>query len=280
MKNTILLLSFIVLSFVSSQAQIGNRLAYTRMSEFKKTTTIVVLDDEDDTPYNKMMLEIIPKYWKISPYVFRKTSDMNDLIPLALHSMLYKNRRVVKNADRRTTQTHTDISLVICDRDSLSQYGGYDEFASIDLYSADDPSDVVYKLPVLIQAMNHYMQYLLTTDIDINAFNEKVPKFLNKNSDKIGSMPLYVCIEDLPANCNNTKAIEGAYNHSIRFETRDSLAKIIERGERGALLHLTPKYRQLTVMDMQSGQIYYWMDTKKFGEMNLSDFKILSNKAN
>jgi len=278
MKNTIFLLTFIVFSFVLTQAQVGNRAAYTRINDFRKTTTIIVLDDED-TEYNKMMLEIIPKYWKVSNYVFKKTDEMNELIPLPLHSMLYKNSRVVKNADRRTTQTHKDIALVMCDRDSLSQFGGIDEFASIDLINPEEPSDVVYKLPVLIQAMNHYMQYLLDNDIDINAFNEKVARFLNKNSDKISSMPLYVCIEDLPANCNDTKAIQGAYTHAIKFEKRADLAKIIAKGERGALLHFTPKHRQLTVMDMQNGQIYYWADTKKFGEMNLSDFKILSNKA-
>lgn len=278
MKKSIFLLFANLLFIHFATAQIGNRVAYTRIKEFKKTTTIVVLDDSD-TEYNKMMLEIIPKYWKVSPYIFKQTKDMNALIPLALHSMLYKNARTVKNSDRRTYQTHKDISLVMCDRDSLSQFGGLDEFASIDLINPNEPSDVVYKLPVLIQAMNHYMEYIVNNDIDINAFNEKVNSFLNKNSDKIHTMPLYVCIEDLPENCKDIKAIEGTYKHAIRFETRDSLAKIIARKERGALLHFTPKHRQLVVMDMQDGNFYYWADTKKFGEMNLSDFKILSNKA-
>lgn len=272
MKNYLLLLFLLLCLSVYSQG--GNRLAARRVFEFRKSSTIVILDNVvngQETPYNIALKKAIDTYWNITPVVYKRQSELPYLLPMKNFSLLVKSNRMVFNADGFSVQRHSDFTLFMADKDSLSFLGGVDEISTVDIFDTQDPVEVTYKMPLLIRAMMQYI-YFISADggIDPHDFYRQTEKFFNKNHNLIHKDTLYVCKEDLPLEIP-VEEFKRLYKHPCRILSRGELPKIIDKGGKGFVFHVDMGYKQIYVLKISDGTICYHAGTKENGKLARSD---------
>lgn len=253
---------FLLLTLISCSllAQGGNRYAAKRVFEFRKSTTIVILDDlvrGKETEYNIALKKAIEGYWKITPTMFKRQSELTKLLPLKGFSLLVKSTRIVMNADGYTFQKHADLSVFMADKDSLNFYGGIDEIASVEIFDTQDPVEVTYKMPLLLMGIQRYVDFISKDGgIDFYDFQNLTEKFFNKNKKAIHKDTLYICREDFPSEINLDE-FGKIYKHPYKVITRSDLPPIIAEGGNGFVFHTDMGYKHFWVLRIKDGAVCY-----------------------
>lgn len=263
-----------ILASVNLFAQGGNRYAAKRVFEFRKSTTIVILDELErgrETDYNIALKKAIETYWKITPTVFKRQSELAGILPMPGFSLLVKSTRLVANADGYTVQKHSDLAIFMADKDSLNFYGGVDEISSVEIFDTQDPAEITCKLPLILMAMQQYANFIAADGgIDTHNFYDATARFFNKNKKDIHKDTLYVCQEDLPSDLT-PEAFGKAYKHAYKFISRSDLPALIEKKEKGYVLHLDMAYKQMWVLRISDGTICYQGTPQEKGKLLAKD---------
>ncbi|MFN0200786.1 MAG: hypothetical protein ACKVTZ_04670 [Bacteroidia bacterium] len=279
MKKHFIFLAFLgaILHHISI-AQVGNRYSYELFPLFQKSTTLIVLDDKE-TSYNRMMRKIIAEQWKVTPYEFVRFSEMNELLPAEGYSMLYKSRRAVKNLQQSKVQSHSDIALVMCNREKWSDFGGIDEIASVDLENIDDTANYVYKLPMLIGGVLQYLQYLHQEEIDRYNFDYPLMICLNKNVNWLKTKRLWVVKEELPVNLQDSSQFASAYPFPFQMASREQAKQIVvSKNSAAVLLYFTPKFHEVMALDIETNKIIYRAEPLRYEDFSIADVKKLAKR--
>lgn len=282
MRNHLFLLIFSTISLWNVSAQVGNRYGMSSVRGFTQTTTLIVLDNTTngkETPYNIAIQKAANKYWKITPFVFKRYTEIDPMIPSYGFSMLFKSHREVRNADNYSQQVIDNIALVMCDRDSITHYGSMNEISKIDLTNPDDAVEVNYKLPVLIRAFQNYVAYISKSQIDFYDFQKGLSKFCNKRSKELKKMKLYLCEEELPKGFS-ANVMKNYYKLPFEVVKRSKLTEIIDQEtENAAILHFDPNFRRIWVFSIKDGDFLYMAGGTKIGDFTTKDMKKLYAKA-
>ena len=190
--------------------------------------------------------------------------------------MLLKSFREVNNADKYSTQIHSDISLFLCNKDSVAFYGGLDEMVSINIKDVDNPQGVIYKLPVLIKSMQKYIAYV--TDMggmDIYDYQKQIKKYTTKNRRKVKSRKLYVLKDDLPKGLSVEK-IQKKYRFPLIITSKSEIIKVIQSEDaNAAIMHFDPKHKKIWILNVQDGELLYATRPKKPGSLTEGDFRMI-----
>ena len=272
MKNYIFLLFIFFSFYLFSQG--GNRYAAKKAFEFQKSTTVVILDDlvkGEETEYNIALKKAVAGYWKITPTLFKRQSELTKLLPLKGFSLLVKSSRIVMNADGYTFQKHSDLSVFMAEKDSLNFYGGIDEIASAEIFDTQDPVEITYKLPLILMAMQQYVSYISEDGgIDTYDFYRLTERFFNKHKSEIHKDTLYICREDFPAEIK-LEEFGKMYHHAFKIVSRSDLPALIAKGEKGYVFHIDMGYKQIWVLRLKDGGICYHAATQITGKLSKKD---------
>jgi hypothetical protein len=260
-------------------AQTGNHKAYPLYSQAKKTTTLVVLEDED-CAYNKMMKESVERFWKFTPYEFIKQSEMPDYMMKWEYSMLIRNNRQFPLPNGHV-QMHNDISLFMCNKETIMDYPGVDEIAGINLEDITLEDDYLYKLPGLIRAMQDYLAFLDEGDFDKTSLLEKLDKYENRRSEELSELTLLICEDDLPESLNNADMLESLYKYGIRTVDKDAITEaIFSEATNIAYVHLHAHNRKIDVISAKDGCVLYSASLDDYREgITEKDIRRISKKA-
>lgn len=267
---------FLLFIFVSLNvfAQGGNRYAAKKVFEFRKSTTIVILDNLEfgrETDYNIALKKAIEGYWKATPTVFKRQSELAGILPMSGFSLLVKSTRLVLNADGYTVQKHADLAIFMADKDSLNFYGGIDEIASAEIFDTQDPVEITCKLPLILMAMQQYLNFIAADGgIDTHNFYDATARFFTKNKKDIHKDTLYICQEDLPSDLTH-ELLSKAYKHAYKLISRSDLPALIEKKEKGYVLHTDMAYKQIWVLRISDGTICYQATSQEKGKLLAKD---------
>ncbi len=268
---------FLLFMFISVQffAQGGNRYAAKRVFEFRKSTTIIILDELErgrETDYNIAMKKAIDGgYWKITPTVFKRQSELAAILPMPGFSLLVKSTRLVANADGYTVQKHADLAVFMADKDSLNFYGGVDEIVSVEIFDTQDPVEITNKLPLILMAMQQYANFIAADGgIDFHNFYDATERFFTKNKKDIHRDILYICQEDLPSDLT-PETFGKVYKKPYKFISRSDLPALIENKEKGYVFHTDMAYKQMWVFRISDGTVCFRATPQEKGKLLAKD---------
>ncbi|MBX7240905.1 MAG: hypothetical protein K1X92_04090 [Bacteroidia bacterium] len=274
-----LLFFYFIVSGIPLFAQLGNRFASPDGVHIANTTTLIILDNTRngvESAYNNAIRDAVEKYWKLNNYDFKRNSEVDDFIPAEGYSMLIKSFRQVTNADKFTTQIHSDISLLLCNKDSVSFYGGLDEIVSVNIADVDNPESILYQLPVLVKSIQHYINYISKNGpVDINDFQKKIKVYCTRNKNQVKKHTLYICQEELPGTLEAGK-IKKAYGLPVIITDKKTIEKIIQADTPdAALMHFDPGYKRIWISGIKTGELLYSTIPLKRGLLTEKDFKAI-----
>ncbi len=264
---------------ISLSAQLGNRFASPSGVQVANTTTLIILDNTRngvESAYNNAIRDAVEKYWTLNNFDFKRNSEVDEFIPAEGYSMLLKSFRTVTNADKFTSQIHNDISLLLCDKDSVAFYGGMDEIASVNISDVDNPESILYQLPVLIKSIQHYIQFISKDGpMDINNFQKKIKEYSTRYKNRVKKHTLYICKEELPGTLE-VNDIKKAYRLPVVITNRDAISKIIQaETPDAALMHFDPGYKKIWISAIKTGALLYATLPAKRGTLSEKDFKLI-----
>jgi len=260
------------------------------MYKLTKTTTLVVLDDED-TEYNRLIKHAVDNYWDITETKYVTMEEFLALLPNSGYSSLVKNNR--KNPPRQYSGrytakglvreiVHNDIAVFVCDKDSLHHYYSRDEFGSIEVQNVNDASTYEYKLVAMVQNMQHYLKFIRENYSAINRDNyyKKVNKFWNTDAAELENLKLLVCEDDLTGDFGIDKLRE-KYPHDIEIVSKERISQAIESQEEGvAFIHVAePVFKYMQAIKAAGGKTIYSAKPMASGRLSLVDFKDMASKA-
>ena len=272
----ILSLILFLLALMEGLSQTGNHLTCERVFEIKGTTTVIVLDDIE-SEYNRIMREAVEKHWKITPYKFTTESKKILFSASRDYSLLMKNQAVrVEKRVKGDFQIHfNEIALYpsyrIVENEDLH---ARDAYAKIRVDSLHKSETYLYKLEGLIHSMHNFLVYASQGNIRRNTYAKDMKRFLNLHASELSSKTLYITSQDL---AEEYQPFMEAYEHSMKFVEKDQLEAKIRSGDpRAAFLHIHPLVSQIYVVDIATGRILYGNRTEQYKKLSIGDIENLS----
>lgn len=266
----------------SGYAQLGNRFASVDAVLIAQTTTLFILDNKvqgKESAYNDAIRDAAEKYWRLNNFDFKRNSEVDDFIPAEGYSMIVKSFREVQNADKFTSQIHNDISLMLCNKDSIQFYGGVDEIASVNIAKVDNPEAILYKLPIILKSMQAYIRYMSQKGGDIHNYQKVVAGYVTRYNKRLKKQTLYICKEELPVTIDPEK-IKQIYQFPMVVTDKSALKKIIDADTPdAALLHFDPGFKKIWIMEIRSGDLLYAGLPEKKGHIIEKDFREIRKAA-
>lgn len=255
-------------------AQMGQSYSCERINSFLRTTTLVVLDDFD-SEYNKVVTEVIDSLWHITPVKFIKFAELNTYHGKDEYSMLVKNgaiRSVHRPGGRVSTIKNNELALYFCDQGPLVNYLANDAMAMVRVSSIKETDNYLYKLHTLIQTMQNYLGYVKEKQVNRNNYDRFAKAYKTENLPLLKYYNLMINADEMPDNLNLAKA-EKAYGFSVEYASKEKIAEAIREKRKGtAILHLHPRLREYYIIGVEEGKVLYSAKTLDYGKLAVKDF--------
>lgn len=263
-------------------AQIGQLRSCEKIKYFKTTTTLIVLDDESNSAYNKAIRHTIDNYWRLTPVKFIPESELKNYFGNDQFSMLVRNsaQRVHRRAGGRTsTIKHNDLALYICDQGPLENYLGGDAIAMVKLDDVMRVDDYLYELTGLVQNMQVYVDFIENEKIDKNNYEREILRYAVERVGDLANFNLLICADDLTASMNNPEKLAKTYKYPVEIVSKEKIAEAIaaQKGD-VAFMHLHPRQREFFIIHAAGGRLLYHAKVNDYGELKMKDFSILSKR--
>ena len=242
---------------LNSSAQ-GNRPTLEQIKQFKKTTTLVVLDGRD-IAFDAMLNESIRKYWTITPYEIINAERFEKMKTNSAFSFLILTKTVF-DRDRLETQ-YGFLNLILA-----HPTGDINAMPVITYIPfCGDRSTIsqnLYKTGMLIKAIQYQVNQTIQNPKSIrkqlSAFNRNIPELKGKT--------LLFSVDDLQAEIADSTFLRKKFKNKIKLVSSDELEKIVISGKENfvALHKVTPREGSINgrcykmLIDIKNGTIYYY----------------------
>lgn len=267
---------------LSVHAQMGQIRACEKIDDFKKTTTLIVLDNQKNTAYNQKIQKIIDSYWRLTPVKYIPEDSLKNYFGNSEYSMLVRNnsKRMVRRGGGRTaTIQNNDLAIYICDQGPLENYLGGDAIASVDLAEVMRVDDYLYKLGGLIQGMQSYVDFLESEKIDRNTYEKEIKRFEIERVGDLANLTLLVCADDLSAKTNNPEKLIKSYGYPVEIVSKERIEEALDNEEGNIVyMHLHPRQREFFLIQAAGGRVLYHALVNTYGELKMKDFAILKGR--
>ncbi len=193
-------------------------------TSFKEGTTYFVMSNSKKSPYNKIVSDILTKYWTVNKF---KMISSNEIEKLTGEGSFFVDQ--VEYSFSRTGGT----------TGALNMDYGVQKLAMFKEYKKNTPKGVLslvqldkvtpLEMLISIQMMQSQINFVfdLNTkkDLDVKDFLEEVNE---KNKKRIQSKTLYVTRSALKSGIDNEEGLKKVYKHKFIFTTRENIEKAIE----------------------------------------------------
>jgi hypothetical protein len=279
MQKTVLVWLIIVLGAGWATAQNGGGVFFKEYARFKKTTTLVVLDEEDKA-YNETLRQTLEAVWKVTPLRFVTWMEAGAHMKDPAFSILVRDssQKEIHRVDRTDIIKRSHLALYICGFGSdLRSYGGRNAMAQMEFLDVAKTEDYLYRLPALLKAMHSYLLFLENTKITEDNFLKNLTLYRSSRAAELDSMTLYASPEDLPENLRSTEALAAVYPFPVVLADKESIGKVVAEGKAGtALFHLGPNVEEIYVIGCADGAIHYYAKPTERNALTTADLKALT----
>jgi hypothetical protein len=202
------------------------------LDAFLKTTTLVVLEDNQLLEYNIVIKDVIEKEWKITPFEFIQFKDFDVKRKDPKYSFIMAT-------DVRFESDKTDAKYKFLNLFLGGKYARLNEMPNLAAipvaFRGVDESSYIYKLGMLVRFMQNHIN-LIIKNPDIISSN--IFKYYNKNMGDMRDKTLYITEKELAKEVNSEKRISAIYKHKFKIVTQDDIEEAIKnRDDNVVFLH-------------------------------------------
>ncbi len=228
---------------------------------FKKSTTLIVLDDNPLMSYNFKIKEAIQKTWKITPYKFISVAEYEIMRKSSQNSFLTLDQ-VYFTKDK--TKAEYNFLCLSMGGSAYKEQEDMPQLCTVPVsYLGVDENSYVYKLTALLQIVQDHIGFV-ESQPDINDIN--VIHRYNDNMYLIQQKTLYVVKDELAKDINTEAKFKAVYPFAFKFVTREQLEKIIDSKTPNAVfMHKvgpegTEKNARCykTIIDAENSKLYFF----------------------
>lgn len=189
---------------------------------FKKTKTLIVLDDNPMSDYNFRIREVIVKNWTITEYDFISNAEFEKKRFNPEYSFII-NTVVTFNKDK-TKARYNFLSLLIgCKEKNIANMP---DLCSVPLsYKHVHEDSYSYKLACFIRFMQKHVK-LVSENPEL--ISENILKYYNKNTELLNDKTLYILQNELDKDVNTLSKIKKVYSGSVKLVDREDIETAIE----------------------------------------------------
>ena len=262
-----------------SQEHLPNSSDY---SQFYKTKTLVVLEDQLFSDFNDKIKEAVKQNWTVTEYEFISNAEFKKKRFNSNYSFLLTSLVTFKKD--RTKASYNFLSLVLGGQ--AKEIGDMPDLCSIPLsYVKAEEENYIYKLTALVQFIQNHIA-LATKKPQI--ITENVLRYYNKNNARTKDKTIYVLKNELEYDINSLAKIRKIYPGKVKMVEAEEIEKAIKNKDNNVIfLHKVGpentrnKARCFKILIGASDAKFYYFDYhmvrgKQSDSFLKSDFKKIS----
>ncbi|HNX67749.1 MAG TPA: hypothetical protein PKH02_12765 [Bacteroidales bacterium] len=249
------------------------------VQKFKKSTTCVVLEDNDFSFFNPEIKAAIEKNWTVTPYKFITTAEFDELWGNPDYSFLVLT--VSNFSNDKSGSSYNYLNLLLGAR--VINIDKLPEFCTVPLSTVGgDEEDYTYKIDLVVRFIQHHAKTLVETPSNQAL---KYLKFYNKNIPEIKKKTILITAGDIDPEINTEEKIKKYYQYPVKIVEDDEIVKAVEEKRPDVLIchkvgpvegkHTGTCIKMLIGTD--DAIMYYYdthmVDDKNANGMLASDFK-------
>jgi hypothetical protein len=228
MLKKILTTLLLVLTLQTMHAEdIRTALTAAHLNAFFKSTTYVVLDDNQLSDYNIKVQDAVKKYWNITPTQYITQNEFQTKRMDSKNSFLILSD-VVFTGDNLQAK-YSFFSLLLG-----GQYQVIDQMPVLGAvpisYSEAPQESSMYKLGAILKFLQAHM---LRLKANPELVKEDLYKIYNNDQQTIKDKTLYLVKEEMSKDLNTEAKIKAIYPDKFAFVTREELEQAIDKNEEG-----------------------------------------------
>ena len=219
-----LFLFFAGISFIGNivaQIPVANQ---SQISNFYKSTTLVVKDNSLMSSFNLAMEEAMEKYWTATPYKFISPTELDKYQKDNQYSFIMK-ARIRYDANLAKDVEYNFLTLVLGDRyaESITLMPDLCSFPLS--YDKADADSYLYKIGAILLFMQAHVK---NTQENPDLSGENIVKFYNKNATEFNKKTLYIEKKDLSPDINSLSKVQKIYPGKVKLATPEEIQKAID----------------------------------------------------
>lgn len=234
-KKLTLILLFVISNCYSQEINTDIR----KYASFKTGTTYFVTSK--DVKYNKMLEDILVKYWKVNKY---EMIASNQIEKLKGESSFFVD--LVEYSFSRTAGTTGALNMSYGVQ-KLAMFKDYKKNTPkevMSLIQLDEiaPLDLLFGIQLLQSQINLVFEMNTKKDMDIKDLLEEISERKQKS---IQSKTLYLNPGSLKSGIDNEEGLKKIYSHKFEFTTKEKIDKAIENQDENVVYAKVINYRNL-----------------------------------
>jgi len=262
LKNMKKLAFFVLLSLIAlftfGQIKVASE---KYIADFKKTTTLLVIDENNFSEFNEVIETCMKNFWKITPYEVLNVNDFEKKRKDPKYSFIILSEASMKHFDN--FYSFNILNFVL--GSNTSSMDEMPDLGSVPLsYVEVDEDSYLYKMGAFLM----YMQ-LNITNPELNE-SIKVQNLKDVCSPDLKNKELWFVEEDLATDVNTIEKIKKIYPYAVKIVTAEDIEKaIFDKNAKVALLHKvgpegteTKGYCMNFIIAAKDGQLLYSHDHK------------------
>jgi len=267
-KKIFTLFSIILVSTAIFADDIHTPLTAAHLQQFFKSTTYVVMDDNQLSDYNIKVQDAVKKYWTITPTQFITQDEFQKKRMDSKNSFLILSD-VVFTKDFLQAK-YSFFSLLLGGR-----YQVIDEMPVLGAvpisYSEAPQESSMYKLGAILKFLQ---AHILRLKSNPELVKEDLYKIYNNDQQTIKDKTLYLVKEEMSKDLNTEAKIKAIYPDNFKFVTREELEEAIDKNEEGIVfLHKvgpegTKKKARCYILIIGTDSKLYYFDWHMINDKN------------
>jgi len=277
-KKAVLFVFYVFISSLLLADDVHTPLTTEHLQQFFKSTTYVVMDDNQLSDYNIKVQDAVKKYCTITPTQFISQDEFQKKRMDSKNSFLILSD-VVFTGDFLQAK-YSFFSLLLGGR-----YQVIDQMPVLGAvpisYSEAPQESSMYKIGAILKFLQAHM---LRLKANPELVKEEIYKMYNNDQQTIKDKTLYLVKEEMSNDLNTDSKIKAIYPDKFKFVSRDELEEAIDKNEEGVVfLHKvgpegTKKKARCYILIIGTDSKLYYFDwhmitDKKPDSMLDDDFK-------
>ena len=267
-KKIVTVLVFVSFGISLWAESVSTPLTIEHVQQFFKSTTYVVLDDNQLSDYNIKVQDAVKKYWTITPTQFITQADFQKKRMDAKNSFLILSD-VVFTKDFLQAK-YSFFSLLLGGR-----YQVIDQMPVLGAvpigYSEAPQESSMYKLGAILKFLQ---AHILRLKANPELVKEDLYKIYNNDQKTIKDKVLYLVKEEMSSSLNTEAKIKAIYSDNFKFVSREELEASIDKNEEGIVfLHKvgpegTKKKARCYILIIGTDSKLYYFDWHMINDKN------------
>ena len=227
MKKTIfLILTISLIINLKAQKAVGNA---KDLAAFFKTTTCLVTEQDDFSPYNGIMQKAMKEFWTITPYQVISYSDFDKMKNKSQYSFIVLT---TVYPDKKFDIQYNALSVVMGAPgkrfEELPEIGSF----PLTFYNQDDWQYLNKIGSILLFLQNHIR--ITSENKNLNQFT--ILNYYKKNTPSLKNKTIYFTEDQLDKDVNTIEQIQKIYKGDVKIVESAEIEKIVYNKDENAVL--------------------------------------------